>query len=107
MNYFTLKTADKITPTTGEDVGDLLVNSALAQLERLEKLEHDTSYAVLTAVQLLYIAADAYKAGAAVSLGHSRAARYHQAARQAKQQADDLYAKASAKIAENRKKQVA
>ena len=97
MRYFTLKTVDRITPSTGEDVGDLLVKSANAKLEQIEKSEYKNNYCLSTVAQILYLAADAYNAGAAASLGHSRSMRYECAAKKATQQADALYAEEIAK----------
>lgn len=97
MRYFTLKTVDRITPSTGEDVGDLLVKSANTKLEQIEKSEYKNNYCLSTVAQILYLAADAYNAGAAASLGHSRSMRYECAAKKATQQADALYAEEMAK----------
>ena len=97
MRYFTLKTVDRIAPSTGEDLGDLLVKSANAQLELIEKSEYKNNCCLSRVAQILYLAADAYNAGAAASIGHSRSMRYEAAANKATQQADALYAEEMAK----------
>lgn len=98
MRYFTLKRVDSITPSCGEELGDLLAKSADAELEKIEQSEYDHSYGIINAAQLLYLAADAYRAGAAASIGHSRSMRYYAAADNAIYQADKLYEKAKAAI---------
>lgn len=96
MRYFTLKTFDSITPSTGEELGDLLAKSADAELEKIEQSEYDHNCGIINAAQLLYLAADAYRAGAGASIGRSRSMRYHEAADNAIYQADKLYEKAKA-----------
>lgn len=102
MRYFTLKTIDSITPGCGEELGDLLAKSADAELEKIEQSEYDHSYGIINAAQLLYLAADAYRAGAGASIGRSRSMRYYEAADNAIYQADKLYEKAKAKINERK-----
>ena len=96
MSYFTLNTTQSITPSTGEDVGNLLANSALARIAEIDGWETNGKYARINAAQLLFLAADAYDNGAAVSLGHGRSQRYTNIARSLRRQAEDIVTAARA-----------
>lgn len=94
---FALKRIREISPSCGEDLGGTLARLANAEMERVAAIE--TASVVHwgpTVAQLFYLAAEAYEAGAAASIGHNRTDRYLQAARTHRASAEQLEAAAKA-----------
>lgn len=81
---FELKRLRNISPSCGEDLGGALANAAEHVTNRLAK------------AQMLYLAAEAFEQGASASIGHGRAGRYEQAARELRQRAEQLEAEVKA-----------
>lgn len=82
MKYVELKTTTQIAPSQGEDLGNVLAGCA----------DNVSGKSPLTAAQMLYLAADAFDAGASASIGHNRSDRYEERARELRARADNLCA---------------
>lgn len=78
---FTLKRERDITPSCGEDLGAALARLAEGEIERLRAIETaSVAHWAGTVAQMLYLAAEAFRQGASVSIGHKRSDRYEQRA---------------------------
>ena len=90
---FSLK-ASNITPPQGEDLGSDLAKRGEALLVRGAEIGHRSSgaYYRARAATLFLLAAEAYEAGAAASIGHNRASRYRDAARNLRARAAEVEA---------------
>lgn len=84
MQKFQLKRITDIAPGCGEDLGAALITGAGYIASRS------------TRAQMLYLAAEAYEAGASASIGHNRSARYEEQAGQARRHAAALEAEVKA-----------
>ena len=79
-----------LTPTAGEELGDLLANAANELLTRRRATSNDgkvNDYTLRQVAQLRHLAAQAFDAGAGVTIGHNRADRYMSAAQRLRSQA--------------------
>lgn len=84
-----------IAPTNGETLGELLARLASAEMEKfISNPEAKVEYWADQVAELFHLAADAYEAGAAVTIGHNRSDRYLQAASRHRKMADELTAQA-------------
>jgi len=82
MQKFELKRIANISPGCGEDLGGALNRFATEEEARFRaNPQAKVMYWASTVVQLLYLAAEAFEAGANASIGHGRSGRYDQAAR--------------------------
>jgi hypothetical protein len=86
---FKLETTEQIAPVSGEQLGGDLRAAGDALLNRMSAPSEDGARRVAV---LWNLAADAFVAGAAASIGHNRARRYEEAARELRQNADSLMA---------------
>ena len=80
----------RLTPTAGEELGDLLANAANDLLTRRRATSADgtvNDYTLRQVAQLRHLAAQAFDAGASVTIGHNRADRYMAAAERLRSQA--------------------
>lgn len=94
---FELKRIREITPSFGEDLGGTLARLAVAEAERFAANPNaKVMYWGGTVAQLFYLAAEAYEAGAAASIGHNRTDRYLSAARTHRAAAEQLETAAKA-----------
>lgn len=96
MKYFELKRTQRIAPGQGEDLGCMLGTMAQEREDAMRAGPGSVEYWAGTVAQLLYIAADAFDAGAAASIGQKRMERYEQRARELKAKAAALYAEGRA-----------
>jgi len=91
---FKLSTAGEygsIAPSTGEELGQLLAKLGHEVVnDHAANPNAKVAYWGDTVAQLFYMAADAYEAGAAVTIGHNRSDQYLQAANQHRKMADEL-----------------
>lgn len=79
--FFTL--AGRATcPDHGESLGAALAKAAYDREDVCRVASGNTHHWYNVVAEMLHLAADAYEAGAAVSLGHNRAGRYEAAARE-------------------------
>lgn len=82
MQKFELKQVTEIAPGCGEDLGSALARFAESEEQRCRALPNGkVSYWGSVVEQTLYLAAEAFEAGASASIGHNRAARYEERAR--------------------------
>lgn len=85
---FTLRrSAERVTPSACESLGDMLECQAAVTAS-------PSFFDGATAATLYHLAADAFEAGAAASLGHNRAARYQSQALELRAKAVALEARA-------------
>jgi hypothetical protein len=98
MQYFNLTTATSITPSCGEDVGELLARAAATRLTEIDGWSYDGNSSRISAAQLMFLSADAFDRAASASLGHNRAARYRTAAQGLRREAEEIITKARAAI---------
>jgi hypothetical protein len=80
-----------IAPSTGEELGEILATFAATEMEKFvanpnAKVAHWGD----RVAQLFHLAADAYEAGAAVTIGHNRSDRYLMAAKRHRSMGDEL-----------------
>jgi len=84
-----------IAPSNGEYLGELLARLAAEEMERcVAAPEEKVMYWGDRVAQLFHLAADAYEAGAAVTIGHNRTAMYEQAAERHRRMGDTLTSQA-------------
>lgn len=83
-------------PDHGESLGQALAAAAYAKEQCIRKAGNGVEYSCHVIAEMLYLAADAYEAGAAASIGHNRADRYEEAARQHRTNAEALLAEGRA-----------
>ena len=93
---FGLKRISEIVPHSGEDLGQALATAALDREALCRAGPGSIEYWAYPVAQMLYLAAEAYEAGAAVCGGHNRADRYHAAAKGYRTKAAELEAQAKA-----------
>ena len=95
---FELRRMRDIAPSCGEDLGAALARFAAAEEERFRSNPDGKGmHWAGTVAQVLYLAAEAFEAGAAASIGHSRADRYEERARALRAGATALEAEAAAR----------
>lgn len=88
---FHLEHRDRIVPHDGEDNGGAIAVAAALLLKSYEERGARREYFIPHVAQLYCLAADAYEAGAAASIGHNRTDRYMRRAAELRQLAEDLY----------------
>lgn len=82
---------NSITPGSGEDLGSLLARLAAEEMEKcVANPNAKVAYWGDKVAQLFHLAADAYEAGASVTIGHNRTDRYLSAANNHRQMANTL-----------------
>ena len=87
----------EITPSCGEELGGTLARLATAEEDRFRAIETaSVAHWGSTVAQILYLAAEAFEAGAAASIGHKRSDRYMAAAAGHRIKAEGLEAEARA-----------
>jgi len=97
MQKFELKRITEIAPNCGESLGELLARLATHEEERFRAIETaSVAHWGGNIAQLLYLAAEAYEAGASASIGHNRSDRYEAAAQGFRQRAEKLEAEGKA-----------
>jgi hypothetical protein len=80
-------------PDHGESLGAALAKAAYDREDACRATSgNNVDYWCGTVAEMLHLAADAYEAGAAASIGHGRAYRYEQQARQHRAHADAIMA---------------
>lgn len=92
MKYFELKTTDRIAPGQGEDLGCMLGTMAQEREDAMRAGPGSVEYWASTVATLYHLAADAFRAGSAASIGHNRSARYDERARELRAKGDALFA---------------
>lgn len=84
-----------ICPSSGEELGETLARLASQEMERcVANPGAEVMYWGGRVAQLFYLAADAYEAGAAVTIGHNRSDWYLTAASRHRKMGDELTAQA-------------
>lgn len=77
VSYELKAVSDGRVPATGEDLGDALEKAARERIAAFDAPDSKKHYTYLIpAIQLLSLAADAFRDAAKCSLGHSRRDRY-------------------------------
>lgn len=89
--YFSLEHVRGIVPNQGEELGDALRAAAKDLEKRMREGPGSVEYWATRTSALYHLAADAFIAGAAASIGHNRSDRYHEAARELRAKATSLY----------------
>jgi len=88
---FKLTRNREISPGCGEDLGQTLARLAAMEMERhIANPNAKVAHWGDGVAQLFHFAADAYEAGASVTIGHNRSDRYIAAAKQHRSMADEL-----------------
>lgn len=89
--YWHLEHVRGIVPNQGEELGDALRKAANALEKSSREGPGSVEYWASRTAQLYHLAADAFLAGASASMGHNRADRYQEAARELRAKATSLY----------------
>jgi len=94
-NKFKLSPTSSITPSRGEDLGTALARFAAAEEERFRSNPGaSVTYWGETVADVMFVAADAFDAGASASIGHNRADRYQERAGELRRKAEALLVEA-------------